>query len=1084
MFFIGGAVAHDCAQKIVIFTYGVAHNCASIMGLVITECQFLIWLGDYSLFGGIGMRKMWGKALSLGLAVAMVCGQMSSVKAYAAEDNTGESSSVVIANADMAADIWGSDAGWNVSVDDWDSTGASISSYTYSSDQWMDKPSDGSDTGVNYWFGNGGGVLTFSQEIDIPAGTYTFSSEAMGEKGSFYLEIGSDKSEEVSLTGYNNWLTTSLNFATEEDIEDATIKVVFNVEKEGWGYLNSVTVKGSGTSEEPGEPGGEEGGEEGGEDEPGTGEQGEEPVNPVDADIYVERVAGASGDFITGADLSSYISEKNSGVKFYDYDGNELDDQGFFNFLHDGGVNYVRVRVWNDPKDTDGNGYGGGNCDINVAEQIGKLATNAGMKVLVDFHYSDFWADPGKQVAPKAFAGMTADEKAEAVREYTVNSLNQLLEAGVNVGMVQIGNETNNGIAGEKSWDNMAKIFSAGSVAVRSVAESYNREILVAVHFTNPETSGRYAGYASKLDSYGVDYDVFASSYYPYWHGTLSNLQSVLSNIAETYGKKVMVAETSYVTTLKDGDGHENTEREGKAGDVLNYDVSVQGQANSVRAVVDTVASINGGIGVFYWEPAWIPVQVYDSEAENASEVLEQNKELWEKYGSGWATSFAGDYDKDAGIWYGGSAVDNEAWFDFTGHPLATAKLYSYIRTGTTAKVTITGVSATDVTFEEGETVVLPEKATVLYSDGSTEEVPATWNHDELQSAVNSGVGTYTINGTVAVADEIRNVTVKLTIKPVNMLINPGFENADMSAWVISDQNSCVGRKNDSSNVHSGDYCLHFWDNKEIAYTVQQTVTLNKGVYKLGTYLEGGDAGTDSEFLLFADVDGNRLVTETGVTSWQNWSNPEVTDIKITEDGTKVTVGVSVKAPAGAWGAFDDFYLYRTGDVQGSGESGSEDPENPEDPEKPEEPEITGEWKTKWGSTYYIYSDGSNATGLTEIDGKTYYFKENGHRLHDSFLEDGGNTYYFGKDGEMTVGFMTKWFSTYYFDENGLMQTGFTKVGDDLYFFTAAGKLEKSSWIEQDGNKFYAKSDGKLAVNETITRWGKKYSFDENGILK
>ncbi|MBQ3793659.1 MAG: glycosyl hydrolase 53 family protein [Lachnospiraceae bacterium] len=198
--------------------------------------------------------------------------------------------------------------------------------------------------------------------------------------------------------------------------------------------------------------------------------------------------------------MSSYLSEKNSGVKFYDFDGNELSNQGFFEFLKDCGVNYVRLRVWNDPTDENGNGYGGGNCDIDSAVKMGRWISNARMKVLIDFHYSDFWADPGKQTAPKSWAGMSVDEKAKACQKFTSESLQKLLDAGVDVGMVQVGNETNNGVAGEKSWANMAKIFSAGSKAVRTVAEKNDKDILVAVHFTNPETSGRYEGYAANLE--------------------------------------------------------------------------------------------------------------------------------------------------------------------------------------------------------------------------------------------------------------------------------------------------------------------------------------------------------------------------------------------------------------------------------------------------------------------------------------------------------------------------------------------------------------------------------------------------------
>lgn len=409
------------------------------------------------------------------------------------------------------------------------------------------------------------------------------------------------------------------------------------------------------------------------------------------ADIYVERVTNISDDFIGGVDISSYVALKNSGVKYYDFDGNELDDQGFFNFLADCGINYVRVRVWNDPYDSEGIGYGGGNNDLNTAVKIGQWATNAGMKVLVDFHYSDFWADPNKQKAPKAWEAYSLEEKANALNSFTAESLNALLTAGVDVGMVQIGNETNGKLCGESGWSSMCRLFNAGSQAVRDAAKDSGKEISVVLHFTNPETQGRYAGYAEQLDNYNVDYDVFASSYYPYWHGTIDNLADVLGSIAYKYGKDVMVAETSWSYTYDDGDGHANTIGEGSTGADIVYDISIYGQAKELRTVINAVAGIQSkdessgrGIGVFYWEPAWIPVQVYEADADDASKTLENNKMLWERYGSGWASSCADEYDPDdAGVWYGGSAVDNQALFDFYGHPLDTLNIFKYVRTGT-----------------------------------------------------------------------------------------------------------------------------------------------------------------------------------------------------------------------------------------------------------------------------------------------------------------------------------------------------------------------------------------------------------------
>lgn len=407
-------------------------------------------------------------------------------------------------------------------------------------------------------------------------------------------------------------------------------------------------------------------------------------VSVEDAGISVPYIEGTTNEdgFMRGMDVSTVLAlydtweHSDGSAHFKDFKGNELDIQGFFNLLHDSGTNYIRLRVWNDPFDSKGNSYGGGNIDADTAAKIGKYVTNANMKVLIDFHYSDFWADPSKQQTPKAWEGLAIDEKAEALYEYTYESLKKMLDEGVDVGMVQLGNETTGWMCGESGWDNMCKLFSAGARAVREVSG----DILIAIHFTNPENSASYTRYAKELDEHDVDYDVFASSWYPFWHGTLSNLTNVLKNVSDTYGKKVVVAETSWAYTLEEGDGSGNTVSTDNNSNNPAYEFSPQGQADLICDVIKAVKAVGeNGIGVFYWEPAWIPVQVWDG----SDEKLEENKELWEKYGAGWATSYAGEYDpNDAGKWYGGSAVDNQALFAFDGAPLPSLRTFKYVQTG------------------------------------------------------------------------------------------------------------------------------------------------------------------------------------------------------------------------------------------------------------------------------------------------------------------------------------------------------------------------------------------------------------------
>lgn len=627
-----------------------------------------------------------------------------------------------------------------------------------------------------------------------------------------------------------------------------------------------------------------------------------------DSDIYVEPIEGMNDDFIRGVDVSSYLSEIESGVVYRDFEGKELDEEGFFDLLAQSGVNCVRIRVWNDPYDKNGNSYGGGHNDLATAVTMGQLASKAGLQVLIDFHYSDFWADPAKQKAPKEWAHYFADEKQQAFYDYTKASLEELLDAGVNVTMVQIGNEINNGLAGETDRSKINALIKQGSSAVRDVEKERDREIQIVLHFTNPESSS-LPDYAEDLKTEEVDYDIFASSYYTFWHGTTENLTQQLSLIADTYGKKVMVAETSYVYTNEDGDGQPNSVSEDTVGAVLNYDISVQGQANAVRDVMEAVKEVgDAGIGVFYWEPAWIPVQVYHAEGGDASAVLEGNKELWEEHGSGWASSYAGAYDpNDAGKYYGGSSWDNQAMFDFEGNPMESLKVFKYVFGGTTTELSIAKVE--DIALESGigQEVELPEQIPALLNNNETKDIPVTWNQEQIGAAEEGGAGIYEIEGTAQDGDISYPVICTLEIKKLNYVKNPGFEEADMSMWQISGKG--VDREADN-NKKSGEYSLKFWSADAVSYTAEQEITgIPAGNYELGAFLQGGDAGTNPVFELYITVNGETFTAETGVTSWQNWDNPVVTGVVIPE-GAQVIVGVKVEAAAGAWGAWDDFYLY------------------------------------------------------------------------------------------------------------------------------------------------------------------------------
>lgn len=648
------------------------------------------------------------------------------------------------------------------------------------------------------------------------------------------------------------------------------------------------------------------------------------------AEISVKPVA-LSEDFITGADLSSYIALKESGVVFKNQKGEALSDEEFFKMLKDGGTNWVRIRVWNDPYDSNGNGYGGGNSDLEKAVQIGRLATDAGMRVLIDFHYSDFWADPSKQQAPKVWSSYTLAQKEEAVYNFTLESLSTLRSAGVDVGMVQVGNETNNGVCGESDWTNVSKLFSAGSRAVRD----FDSKCLVAVHFTDPQSRGEFDSIASTLKKNGVDYDVFAASYYPYWHGTTQNLTEVLTNIAQTYGKKVMVAETSWATTWEDGDGHGNSAPK-TVGQALNYPISVQGQADEMRDVVNAVNLVNGsvsgaGIGVFYWEPAWLSVYyAYNADGSVNQSAYGKNKALWEKYGAGWASSYAYEYDpSDAGLWYGGSAIDNQAWFDFDGTALPTVEAYRLIRTGAVSLRVVSQIdSRMTAKLKVGETVQYPETVRVAFSDNTSENYPVVWNRDEVRLVNTDRAGSYTVTGTVTCtyADgaggsktEKYRVSLEIQVEYAgNVLQNPGFEE-DMKGWNISyagGDSAGYTVKPTTENPRTDAYGLNFYRNAPMQFSVMQTLEgLAPGMYTFGGYIQGGSAGVED--LQYAVVrvrkkDGGVAVykAESSLSGWLNWANPEISGIAV-ETGDVVEVGFEVNSTvAESWGSIDDCYLY------------------------------------------------------------------------------------------------------------------------------------------------------------------------------
>ena len=425
----------------------------------------------------------------------------------------------------------------------------------------------------------------------------------------------------------------------------------------------------------------------------------------------VSSISGLSDDFIKGVDISEVIALENSGITYKYLDGTSGD---IFDILAGAGVNYVRIRIWNNPYDSTSpyKGYGGGNCDLYNAKVLGKRATDAGMKVYIDFHYSDFWADPEKQYAPKAWSDYSLAYKKDAVYNFTYDSISELLDYGVDVEMVQIGNETNGSMCGvgglyDGVWDlssGVAALMQQGCYAVDDINTAYGTSMLKVLHFTDLLSNGEW--YAQCLNTQGVDYDVFATSFYPMWHGSTSDLATTLTNIAKTYNKKVMVAETAYPYTYTNADSEGNNVGSASSMNYTDYDVSISGQAQALRNVFAAVASVNNtlsgyGLGAFYWAPEWIGV---DSSTSGT-------------YGSGWASSSSGNYEllyESSVNYYSttdrGSSWDNMTLFDSNGQAMKSLYVFNDISGADST------TSSGDSTSLEG-TYYIKSKFSGLYLD-------------------------------------------------------------------------------------------------------------------------------------------------------------------------------------------------------------------------------------------------------------------------------------------------------------------------------------------------------------------------------
>ena len=372
--------------------------------------------------------------------------------------------------------------------------------------------------------------------------------------------------------------------------------------------------------------------------------------------VTTHKLSNVAGDAIRGMDISSYEALKQAGVKFYNQQGQE---EPLMKILHDNGINYIRLRIWNDPSQQVSWGWGGGNADEANELAIAKEAAQYGIKVMVDFHYSDWWSDPGTQAIPKAWQGENHQQLCDSMTKWTEKVLTDFKNAGADVGMVQIGNEITNGFMDvfdsrdkggtyKDVWNNaqdaqkLCDYLNAGAKGVRAI----DPNALVAIHLETPKAD-KYNDIMNVLQAHNVDYDVLGSSFYPYWQGLdkqsdFNDLKQC-EQIAKQHGKYFAVLETAWPFTLEDSDGCKNNIGPSDTDISKLYPISPQGQADELEDVYNTVMGNDNGLGAFYWEPAWIAVKAGTDNWNN------YNSPANKKYGteSGWDNqAFFGDHGR------------------------------------------------------------------------------------------------------------------------------------------------------------------------------------------------------------------------------------------------------------------------------------------------------------------------------------------------------------------------------------------------------------------------------------------------------
>lgn len=313
---------------------------------------------------------------------------------------------------------------------------------------------------------------------------------------------------------------------------------------------------------------------------------------------------------VRGADISFVLQEEAIGRTYRHHGRPRRVEQ----ILADGGATHVRLRVWVDPAP--------GSSGADEALVLAQRAHDAGLRVVLDLHYSDSWADHTTQTPPAAWAGQSIDQLAGTVADYTQTLLTRFADSGAPVDIVQIGNEITNGLlwptgfldGTDESWPRLARLLDSGIAGARASRRG-GRGPRVALHVSTGGSRQASETFFEKITHAGVtDFDIAAVSYYPFWNGPLSDLADTLGGLAGRFGKDVLVVETAYPWTLTDpgsgaGVAANIVQTRAQLPERTRHPPTPAGQAgyfDGLRTVLRDVPH-GRGLGFLDWEPAWLP---------------------------------------------------------------------------------------------------------------------------------------------------------------------------------------------------------------------------------------------------------------------------------------------------------------------------------------------------------------------------------------------------------------------------------------------------------------------------------------------